>query len=89
MQTHGIGLPELIIVLVLAILLFGGGKLGPAIRDMFRGGPRPPSHPLPGNDSEILNRPRRQPTPGDFEQLLRVISRQQHRSQAQNRESNS
>lgn len=28
MQTHGIGLPELIIVLVLAILLFGGGKLG-------------------------------------------------------------
>ena len=30
----------------------------PALRDMFRGGPRPPSHPLPSNDSHILNRKR-------------------------------
>jgi hypothetical protein len=33
-------------------------KLGPAIQDMLRGGPRPPSHPLPADDSVILNRRR-------------------------------
>jgi hypothetical protein len=59
------GWPEVIVILVVAILLFGGGKFGPAIRalqEMFRGGPRPPfpppSHPVPGDDSEILNRSR-------------------------------
>ncbi len=59
------GLPELLIAFVVAVLIFGGGgaKLGPAIRDMLRGGPRPPSHPLPGDDSVILNRPRRRPSP--------------------------
>ena len=50
---------ELMFVLFLAILLFSSGnKLGPAIRDLFRGGPRPPIHPLPADDSRILNRPR-------------------------------
>jgi hypothetical protein len=56
-------LPEVLTLLIVAVLLFGGGgKLGPAIRGMFRGGPRPPSHPIPGDDSEILNRPRRKPS---------------------------
>jgi hypothetical protein len=64
MNVYDVGFPELIVVLVVAILLFWGGNFGPpiqAIRDMFRGGPRPPSpppsHPLPGDDSKILNRP--------------------------------
>jgi len=26
----------------------------PAFIDMFRGGPRPPSHPLPADDSRLL-----------------------------------
>jgi DNA-binding NarL/FixJ family response regulator len=29
------------------------------VRTNLRGGPRPPSHPLPADDSQILNRPRR------------------------------
>jgi hypothetical protein len=59
-------LPELLVAFVVAVLIFGGGggKLGPAIRDLFHGGPRPPSHPLPGDDSKILTRPRRRPSAG-------------------------
>ena len=67
MFIHGVGLPEVFVVLVVAMLLLFGGKvdkIGPAIRDLLRGGPRPPSHPLPGDDSVILNRPRRRPSPG-------------------------
>ena len=53
---------SIIVALFLLLVIFiGRGKLGPAIRDMFRGGPRPPSHPLPANDSEILTRTRRKP----------------------------
>jgi hypothetical protein len=57
-HMRDIGLPELLAMLVVAILLFGGGSLGPALRDLFRGGPRPPSHPLLGNDSRFLTRTR-------------------------------
>ena len=54
---------QLIVMFVFALLLFVGrnglrDKLGPAIRDLLGGGPRPPSHPIPANDSIILNRPR-------------------------------
>src|ERR1700676_1215023 len=63
MHVHDVGFPELIVVLVVPILLFWGGNFGPplkTIQDMFRGGPPPPfpppSHPLPGDDSRILNR---------------------------------
>ncbi len=63
MNIYAVGLTDLFAVLVVAVLFLWGGKLGPAIQDMFRGGPRPPSHPLPSNDSRILNRPRRGPEP--------------------------
>jgi len=57
MHLRDLGLPDLIAVLVVAALLIWGGKL----RNVFRPGPRPPSlwpsHPVPGNDSQILNRP--------------------------------
>jgi len=50
---------DVIVAVLFLLALFGGGKPGPALRDLFRGGPKPPSHPLPSNDSEILTRPRR------------------------------
>lgn len=56
----------LIALIVIVMLSFRRGKLGPLIRaieefkNQFGGGPRPPSHPLPGNDSKMLNRPRSQ-----------------------------
>jgi len=50
---------ELLAILLVILAMSGGGMFGPAIRGLFRGGPRPPSHPLPGDDSKILNRPRR------------------------------
>jgi hypothetical protein len=60
---HSIGFPEIFAILILAVVLFWGDKLGPAIRDLFRGGPRPPSHPIPSNDSTILNRRRSEHPP--------------------------
>jgi hypothetical protein len=39
-----------------------GAHLGPAIEELMRGGPRPPSHPIPGNDSWFLTRRRRKDT---------------------------
>jgi hypothetical protein len=53
-----IGFPEILAIFMVAVVLFWGDKLGPAIRDLFRGGPRPPSHPIPADDSTILNRRR-------------------------------
>jgi hypothetical protein len=57
MHLRDLGLPDLIAVLVVAALLIWGGKL----RIVFRRRPRPPSlrpsHPVPSNDSQILNRP--------------------------------
>jgi len=51
-----IGFPELIVVSTIAVLLLL--RVGPAIRDLFRGVPRPPSHPIPGDDSRFLTRRR-------------------------------
>jgi hypothetical protein len=40
-----------------AIVLFRyAAEVSAAIRDLLRGGPRPPSHPIPADDSRILNR---------------------------------
>jgi len=50
-----IGLPELLMTLAVVLLLF---RAGPAILDLLRGGPRPPSHPIPGDDSRFLTRRR-------------------------------
>jgi hypothetical protein len=48
------------VVFAAGFWMMGGSKwLGPAIDDLFRGGPRPPSHPLPGDDSRFLTRRRR------------------------------
>jgi sec-independent protein translocase protein TatA len=62
------GIPEVIVLAALVMLLIGGRKiselghgLGEGIqnfKDAIGGGPRPPTHPLPGNDSVIVNRPR-------------------------------
>jgi hypothetical protein len=59
MSMSSVGLLKLILMFSLAIALFGiRNTLGPAIRDLLHGGPRPPLHPIPANDSRILNRPR-------------------------------
>jgi hypothetical protein len=58
-----IGFPEILAIFMVAVVLFWGDKLGPAIRDLFRGGPRPPSHPIPADDSRILNRRRSEHRP--------------------------
>jgi len=62
-----LGIPELVFVLALALVLFGpqklpdlGTKLAEAINRFRGGGPGSPTHPIPANDSPVLNR-RRQP----------------------------
>jgi hypothetical protein len=59
----GVGFLQLIVMFAFALLLFVGrnglrDKLGPAINDLLGGGPRPPFHPIPADDSRILTRPR-------------------------------
>jgi hypothetical protein len=36
--------------------IFVARLAGPVVIDLLRGGPRPPSHPLPADDSAILRR---------------------------------
>lgn len=51
--------PLIFVAFVVGFSLLGGAKwLGPAINELFRGGPRPPTHPIPGNDSRFLTRKR-------------------------------
>jgi Sec-independent protein translocase protein TatA len=62
------GIPEVIVLSALVMLIIGGHKiekLGHGLaegiqnfKDALGGGPQPPTHPLPGNDSAILNRRR-------------------------------
>jgi hypothetical protein len=59
MSMSAVDLLNVILMFSLAIALFGiRNKFGPAIRDLLHGGPRPRSHPIPADDSRILNRPR-------------------------------
>jgi hypothetical protein len=55
MATDDIARLALLAVVVIAAV-FVARKAGPVLRDLLRGGPRPPSHPLPADDSRILNR---------------------------------
>jgi Sec-independent protein translocase protein TatA len=62
------GNAEIVALLSLILLLFGWRNLdtlGPGlvhaieeIKNHLGGGPQPPSHPLPGNDSVVVNRRR-------------------------------
>lgn len=57
-----IGFPEFVVLGVLAVLLFGGKHIPEVARELaeglsnLRGGPGSPSHPIPSNDSRLLNR---------------------------------
>jgi Sec-independent protein translocase protein TatA len=60
---HELGSQELVVLLVVAGMLLIGGKrfreLAQLVShgiDNFRGGPGSPTHPLPANDSRLLNR---------------------------------
>ncbi len=60
-------MPQLIFLLAVAAVMVASGlslqeyaaRVAEAISN-FRGGPGSPSHPVPGNDSRILNRRRRE-----------------------------
>ena len=53
---------DLLFILIIALAVSGSKRIGLAIQELARGGPRPPSHPLPGNDSKFLNRVRSSPS---------------------------
>jgi hypothetical protein len=61
-----LGVSELIVFGTVAVLLLWGSKiplvlsrLVAALENIRRGGPGSPSHPIPANDSRILNRKNR------------------------------
>lgn len=51
-------MPALVVLLALATatLLTYARQVSAALRDLLNGGPRPPTHPLPANDSPWLVR---------------------------------
>jgi len=49
---------NLLFILIFGLAIFHWKKVGLAIQELARGGPRPPSHPIPGDDSKLLNRRR-------------------------------
>ena len=49
---------DLLFILIIALAVLSWEKIGLAIQELARGGPRPPSHPLPGDDSRFLHRGR-------------------------------
>jgi len=59
-----VGRPEVVVLIALVMLLAGmrhSAVLGKTLQefwDHFGGGSQPPTHPLPGDDSKILNRRR-------------------------------
>ena len=68
-----IGITELLVMFVVAIVLFGGREkfvktVQEALSDFRGGGPGSPSHPIPADDSKILNR-HRQPEHSENDQI--------------------
>jgi Sec-independent protein translocase protein TatA len=57
-----IGVTELLVMFVVAIVLFNGkekfARIVEALSNFLGGGPGSTSHPLPADDSKILNRHR-------------------------------
>ena len=57
-----VGTQELIVLFVVVLVLFGPKSLKELAADLgnamnnFRGGPGSPSHPVPADDSRLLNR---------------------------------
>jgi len=49
---------DLFFILIIAVAVLSWQRIGGAIHELARGGPRPPSHPIPGDDSKFLNRVR-------------------------------
>jgi len=52
---------DLLFILIIALAVSGSKRIGLAIQELARGGPRPPSHPLLGDDSRFVNRVRSSP----------------------------
>jgi TatA/E family protein of Tat protein translocase len=64
-KFRDMGTPELLLVFILALILFGpkrlpdlARELGEALRNFRGGGPPSPMHPVPSNDSALLCRRR-------------------------------
>ena len=62
--VRSVGPLEMLVVLAVAILLFGKNWRELAARlqegiDNFRGGPGSPTHPIPADDSKLVNRTRK------------------------------
>ncbi|MGP0076507.1 MAG: twin-arginine translocase TatA/TatE family subunit [Bryobacteraceae bacterium] len=57
-----VGTPELMVLLLIAVILLGPKSLRQVTQELadalsnFRGGPGSPSHPIPADDSKLLNR---------------------------------
>jgi hypothetical protein len=49
-------LVNLVVAGVAGVLIFSQAKVIAEALSNFRGGPRPPTHPLPSNDSALLGR---------------------------------
>ena len=52
---------DLLFILIIGLAVLGSKKIGLAIQELARG-PRPPAHPLLGDDSKFLNRVRSRPS---------------------------
>ena len=47
---------DLLFIVIICLAVLSWEKIGLAIQELARGGPRPPSHPLLGDDSKFLTR---------------------------------
>jgi hypothetical protein len=67
MNPDTLELIALIVVVVTTIMFIRAvPALGPVLNDLFRGGPRPPTHPLLGDDSNFLTRRRSRQQPSEL-----------------------